>query len=275
MESLDGDFDAEENGLAQGRVLAVHVLVEEAEEVVDDGSDDVGRVEHEIVHAADADEENVREGRGHVLGAEGRDVLLVERSDGVAREADDVAQRVQKVLHAVLLLAGGLFELVTRVFHLTILEIDLLVHGLQDLHGLFQELEEVFHHGGKRVGRNRHALVLEHVMALIAAFIARLRLNASLWGYAENVAERFGDAASLRSGVFGRVLLDQHLHALVVVLQALLRGGLVAAQSVHQQREELGENAGAEVADLLVPGEVDEGRNGSEHIAHVGNEGTK
>ena len=60
-------------------------------------------------------------------------------------------------------------------------------------------------------------------MALIAAFIARLRLNASLWGYAENVAERFGDAASLRSGVFGLVLLDQHLHTLVVKFQALLR----------------------------------------------------
>ena len=112
-------------------------------------------------------------------------------------------------------------------------------------------------------------------MALIAAFIARLRLNASLWGYAENVAERFGDAASLRSGVFGRVLLDQHLHGLVVEIQALLRRGLVVAQAVHQQREELGENAGAEVADLLVPREIDEGRNGGEHIANVGNEGTK
>lgn len=140
-----------------------------------------------------------------------------------SRGADDGDQSVQKVLHAVLLLACGLFELGTRVFHLTILEIDLLVHGFQDLHGFFQELEEIFHHGGKRVGRNRHALVPEHGMALIAAFIARLRLDASLWGYAENVAERFGDAASLRSSVFGLVLLDQHLHTLVVKFQALLR----------------------------------------------------
>ena len=156
--------------------------------------------------------------------AKGEAMYLAQKGamDCWSRGADDGAQRVQKVLHAVLLLACGLFELGTRVFHLTILEIDLLVHCLQDLNGLFQELEEVFHHGGKRVGRNRHTLVLEHVMALIAAFIARLRFNASLWGYAENVAERFGDAASLRSGVFGRVLLDQHLHTLVVKFQALL-----------------------------------------------------
>ena len=115
-------------------------------------------------------------------------------------------------------------------------------------------------------------------MTRFTALVARL-VSISLDNtYAEDVAKRFGHAASLGSRVFGHVLLDQHLHGGVVELQTLLGGGLVVSQTVHQQREELGKDASTEIADFFVPGEVDERRNGGEDIANVGegnNQATK
>ena len=136
---LNNNLDTEENGLTESGILTTHVAAEEVQKLGNDALHDVRGVEHHVVDGTHTHEADVLELGVHVLGAHAAHHVHEAVGDVLTTVTDDEAESVKQVLHAVLLLAGGLLELVTGILHLTVIQVHGLVEFLQSITAIADE----------------------------------------------------------------------------------------------------------------------------------------